>query len=215
MTPHWSNSIVALDACPPGFEWASSQPSLADAWRTCTNGSWMIWLAAKIHGAGRDTPEQVALWHARADCAASVLHIYESKFPNDRRIRDCIQAVRDYADGAIDSDALSCAAYAAYAAAANASAAPAYAANAAYAAAKAANAAAYAAYAVYAAATAAYAAKAAYAANAVDASNRDASAVARAASATAATAGDAAYAAYAVYAAIVRARLPIAPEIKP
>lgn len=167
MTPHWSNSLAAIHAPAPIVEWARTQPSLAEAWRTCTNGAWMLWLAHRIYGAGRDTPEQVALWHARADCAASILHIYESQFPIDRRVRDCIQAIHDYADGSIDKDALSLVA--------DSAAAAAYAT------------AAYAAAAAYAAKAAAYAATAVYAATA-----------------TAATAGDAD---------IVRARLPIAPEI--
>jgi hypothetical protein len=36
-----------------------------------------------------------------ADCAESVLHIYENKYPNDDRPRKTIQAARDYANGVI------------------------------------------------------------------------------------------------------------------
>jgi hypothetical protein len=36
-----------------------------------------------------------------ADCAESVLHYYEDKYPNDNRVRKCIQAARDYAEGKI------------------------------------------------------------------------------------------------------------------
>jgi len=43
--------------------------------------------------------------HIAADFAESVLHIYESDYPNDNRPRLAIQAARDYANGKIDDDA--------------------------------------------------------------------------------------------------------------
>ncbi len=70
---------------------------------------------------------------ACADIAESVLHIYEKRYPNDKRPRDCIEAVRLYANGNITRETLlerrKDAAAAAYAAAYDA-----YAAAAAYAA---------------------------------------------------------------------------------
>ena len=71
-----------------------------------------------------------------ADCAEHVLGLYESKYPNDTRPRNAIQAARDFANGRISLDELNAAAYAAYA-----NAAAAYAAYAAAAAANTANAA--------------------------------------------------------------------------
>jgi hypothetical protein len=55
-----------------------------------------------------------------ADCAESVLHIYEKQYPNDDRPRKAIQAARDYANGVIGKDELA-AASAAWAAAWDAS----------------------------------------------------------------------------------------------
>ena len=116
-----------------------------------------------------------------ADVADSVLHIFEDKCTDDKRVRLCIQGIRDYHAGKItieelknlSASAADAAAYAASAAAASAadadaaayaaSAAAAYAASAA-----AASAAAAAAYAAY-AASAADAAAAASAASAADA----------------------------------------------
>jgi len=43
--------------------------------------------------------------HIAADFAESVLHIYESDYPNDNRPRLAIQAARDYDDGKIDDAA--------------------------------------------------------------------------------------------------------------
>lgn len=44
--------------------------------------------------------------HIAADFAESVLHIYETDYPNDNRPRLAIQAARDYADGKISVTAL-------------------------------------------------------------------------------------------------------------
>jgi len=51
-----------------------------------------------------------------ADCAESVLHIYEKQYPNDDRQRLAIQAARDYANGVISEDELAAARDAALAA---------------------------------------------------------------------------------------------------
>jgi hypothetical protein len=49
-----------------------------------------------------------------ADCAESVLHIYEKQYPNDDRPRKAIQAARDYANGVIGKDELDAARAAAW-----------------------------------------------------------------------------------------------------
>ena len=93
-----------------------------------------------------------------------VLPIYESQYPNDSRIKDCLQAIKDFKNGKITIEILNekrHAAYAAYTAAAAADADASYTADAAaaYAAAYAADAAVYVAgYAAVYTATAAYAA---------------------------------------------------------
>ena len=50
-----------------------------------------------------------------ADCAESVLHIYEKRYPNDDCPRKSIQAARDYANGVIGKDELAAARAAAWA----------------------------------------------------------------------------------------------------
>ena len=151
--------------------------------------------------------KEIALLYA--EC---VLPIYEEKYPNDNRVKDCIQGIKYYRSGKIKKEELIVlrrAAAAAYAAAADADA-YADAAYAAYAAAYAADAAAYAADAAYAAAAAAYAAAyadaaaAAYAAAYADAAYAAAAAAYADAYAAAYAAADAdadADAAYAAYAA--------------
>jgi len=119
-------------------------------------------------------------------CAKQVLPIFEKRYPNDNRVRACIEATEGYLNGTVTREELNRARYAAHAAAYAADAAAA--ADAAYAAA------------AYAADAAAYAAAyAAYAAAAADAAYA-AAAYAADAAAYAAAAADAAYAA-AAYAA--------------
>ena len=65
-----------------------------------------------------------------ADVAESVLHIFEGKYPEDKRPREAIDAIRLWADEKITNQKLACSATAATAAAAAATAAADY--NAAY-----------------------------------------------------------------------------------
>jgi|GEM_PF-684001 len=157
-----------------------------------------IWVAKQVLNKNQ-------LCHFGLLCAESVLNIFESKYPEDKRVGDCIRyliKVKNFEDiTKIQKEKIIMhrdAAYAAYAAAyaADAAAAAADAAYAAYAAAYAADAAAAAADAdAYADAADAYAAYTADAAAAADADAADA------AYAAVAYAADAAYAAYAAYAA--------------
>ena len=64
-----------------------------------------------------------------ADCAESVLHLFEKKYPNDNRPRLAIKAARKFANGEINESELKTAAAAARAAARTAYAAAAYAAE--------------------------------------------------------------------------------------
>ena len=67
----------------------------------------------------RSLPELDREWRLYcADVAEHVLHIWETRHPEDGRPRAAIQAGRDFADGLISSESRSAAAYAAYAAAA-------------------------------------------------------------------------------------------------
>ena len=64
-----------------------------------------------------------------ADVVESVLHIYEEKYPNDMRVRNCIQGVRDFCNGKITQERLNVLKQDAYAAHATGSTAAANAAN--------------------------------------------------------------------------------------
>ena len=69
----------------------------------------------------RSLPEEYnpKIKHLGADFAERVLHLFEEKYPGDKRPREAIQAARDFADGKIDTLTAHAAANAARAAAAN------------------------------------------------------------------------------------------------
>ena len=117
-----------MGACWEAVEWVKSHGGTsAECWCDCVRGDWMAWLAAKTRSI---TKRQLV--GALADCAALSLKYYEAEYPDDKRVRECINTCRRYAKGkATDKElksasAAASAAYAAYSAA--------YAADAAYAA---------------------------------------------------------------------------------
>ena len=156
--------LRTVGACKEAVDWAKGR-EWPVAWQECERGDWMLWLAGAMQGKSRwPTRQQIVL--VACDCAELVLPIFEKKYPTDKRVRECIETTRKWANGEAAIEDVHKARAAAYAAAYAA-------ADAAYAAADAAAYAAYAAYAAaYAAADAAYAAyAAAYAA--ADAARQD------------------------------------------
>ena len=173
-----ARQLKAIGACKEAVLWAKDYKTLRSAWEACERVDWMLWLCAKMEGKkGWSTRQQIVL--VACDCAELVLPIYEKKYPDDKRVRNCIEVTREWANGKATIEEVRQARRAAYAAADAAYAAAA--AAAAYAAADAAAAAA--AYAAAAAADAAYAAADAAAADAAyaaaDAAAADADAAAR------------------------------------
>lgn len=75
----------------------------------------LVWAASSV--ARNDKAVGRLLRHWTADCAVRVLHIFEKQHPSDMRVRDCIKAARDYANGKIDDTARAAARAPAWAAA--------------------------------------------------------------------------------------------------
>ena len=147
-----TDKLEKLDACREAKIFVATQKSAISAWKNCSRGDWMLWIASKL---GID---KRLLTLAKAKCAATVLHLMK-----DQRSKDAVQAAIDYGEGRINDQQLAAYAAAAYATDAAYAAYAADAAAAAYAAAAAAYAAAADAAAAYAAATDAAYAYAAYA----------------------------------------------------
>ena len=57
---HWSNKLLALDACQEAIDWAKRQPTLVRAWKNCERGDWMLWLLA-IKCKSKTTHRQIVL----------------------------------------------------------------------------------------------------------------------------------------------------------
>ncbi|HET7150858.1 MAG TPA: hypothetical protein VFI60_05570 [Candidatus Acidoferrum sp.] len=158
--------LKKLGACSEAVNWSNGK-ELTEAWSTCEQPDWMLWLCVKMIGKkGWPTHQQLVL--VACACAETVLPIFEKKYPDDSRPRTAIETARKWANGTVEE--VRDAAYAAASAVYTAYAADAAAYAAVYAAASAAAAPHDASYAVYtadAADAAAYAA--AYAASYADA----------------------------------------------
>ena len=95
-----------LDACNQAREWAKGK-SLAEVWKTCRRGDWMLWLAAKYGDVPLKTIVAIA-----CDCAEPAL-----AFTTDPRPAATIAVVRRWLKGEATIEEARAAADAAYAAA--------------------------------------------------------------------------------------------------
>ena len=127
-----SNKIIVRllresEACEEAREWVAEHGgNSSELWRDCARGDWMAWIVARRLDFFGITKRQLV--GALADCAALSLKFYEAKYPDDKRVRNCIRVCRAYARGKATEEQLrnaadaaayaaSSAAYAAYAAA--------------------------------------------------------------------------------------------------
>ena len=111
-----SRQLKAIGACEEAVIWAKDYDSLGNAWKACERGDWMLWLVGKMQGKkGWPTRQEIVL--VACDCAELVLPIFEKKYPDDKRVRNCIEVTRNWANGKATIDEVRSARYAAAAAA--------------------------------------------------------------------------------------------------
>jgi hypothetical protein len=91
---------------PLSFEWVLDNMGIRDA----------IWGLRAVQDKDKDTVDRDARLFA-CDCAESVLDNFESKYPQDGRVRECINVSRLFARGETNDEAWSAARSAAYSAA--------------------------------------------------------------------------------------------------
>lgn len=114
--------LKSLGACEEAREWLGKR-DLETAWKECERPDWMIWLAGRI-------VDRKLLVKTACKCAELALPIYEAKYPNDMRVRNCIAVTLKWVAGKASlgdvatarraaADAAAYAAYAAYAYAAD------------------------------------------------------------------------------------------------
>jgi hypothetical protein len=147
--------LKSVGACQEAVTWADQFSDMQAVWDNCGRGDWLLWLLGRLSGEPESDKRKQVVFIA-AQCAREVLPIFEKCYPDDKRVRECIEACEAYSRGEITMKELRAkrSAAAAYADAADAADAAAAADNAAVVAA-AAGAAADAAYAAAAAADAA------------------------------------------------------------
>ena len=93
-----ARQLKAIGACKEAVLWAKDYKTLRSAWEACERVDWMLWLSAKMEGKkGWSTRQQIVL--VACDCAELVLPIYEKKYPDDKRVRNCIEVTRKWANG--------------------------------------------------------------------------------------------------------------------
>ena len=109
MTNHWTESLVAIQACQLAVDWCGTQPDLATAWAACERADWMLWLAGRLSGQVGDT-RRVTLALACADCTDTV--------PQSPIGAECLRVLRAWASGEATITDVRGGAYAAAAAAA-------------------------------------------------------------------------------------------------
>lgn len=108
--------------CNEAIVWLATQPDWETAWQRCEQGEWMLWVLGELTIAP-GSPERRKLVGCCVECAELALPIFQKQHPNDNRVKDCVQACRNYAKGLItlnqlnkisdESDAAADSAYAA------------------------------------------------------------------------------------------------------
>jgi hypothetical protein len=84
-----------------GENWQDNQPILFSQIIE-SNGVADAYWCTKVLG----VEHEPVLYRISADCAESVLHLFEKEYPNEPAPRNAIQASRDYADGKISKEEL-------------------------------------------------------------------------------------------------------------
>src|ERR1700690_3372956 len=93
-----ASHLTEIRACGPAIEWVNARKfdSLETAWAECERGDWMLWYAGKKSGpVGDERRKRLVL--AACGCARLALPIYEKRYPDDKRVRDCIETAEKWA----------------------------------------------------------------------------------------------------------------------
>jgi len=91
MTPHWTDELRAMGACPAAVKWARGYPSLQAAWDACERGDWMMWMIG--HTPGLDLRRVGWLCYALASQSQYLVP------PEERRPADCLALVARWCHG--------------------------------------------------------------------------------------------------------------------
>ena len=79
--------LIKLNACEEAINWLETNKftSLQEAWQVCKRADWMLWLLWS-----NENKDEKKLTLTNCEIARTVLHIFETKHPNDKRPRICL-----------------------------------------------------------------------------------------------------------------------------
>ena len=97
MKKHWTEKLEKIGACQEAVEWAFKQKSLAEAWKNCEKGNWMLWLAGKFSGPSGDQRRR-KLVLAACECAQLSLAYVK---PGEKRPAEALKIATAWAMGEI------------------------------------------------------------------------------------------------------------------
>ena len=108
--------LETLYACRDAIEYAATHPDAESAWAACTRGDWMLWICGKLSGPPESDGRQ-KLVACCCECARLSLPLYETQYPDDNRVRTCLDIAERWSRGEGTLDELLTARRTAYAAA--------------------------------------------------------------------------------------------------
>jgi len=72
--------------------------TLQAAWDACPRGEWLLWWAGKKSGEP-ESAKRKKLVLASCECAREVLPFFEKRYPDDKRVRECMETAEKWAEG--------------------------------------------------------------------------------------------------------------------
>jgi hypothetical protein len=107
--------LKSVGACQEAVTWADQFSDMQAVWDNCERGDWLLWLLGRLSGEPESDKRKQVVFIA-AQCAREVLPIFEKCYPDDKRVRECIEACEAYSRGEITMKELRAKRSAAYAA---------------------------------------------------------------------------------------------------
>jgi len=86
-------ALLDLSPCDEGRAFIKKHKTLKTMWDKCENVEWMVWALKKFGIIDERTARQFAV-----ACAEHTLHLFEDKYPNDKRPRQAIEFARTLID---------------------------------------------------------------------------------------------------------------------
>lgn len=104
MKPH-VNALQSTGPWPAGFlKFADRYPDLVEVWSACEDPACMLtWIGRSV---SRDSQKLRKLVLVAALCAKRELPVFEKSFPNDARVRNCLEAIDAWLAKSIDLNVL-------------------------------------------------------------------------------------------------------------